>query len=115
MATYRIYFYKNNVFPGDYGLSLKSIKHPKYRINVGSDFDIGLIKLKDPVGQTYDSNNIICLPVRKFKITGTKLAAMAGAGPNFDKVRTGPVEVKEYKLRLRFANLPGTGTICKVY
>ena len=37
--------------------------------------------------------NIICLPVRGFRLKGTQIATMAGSGTDLDRVKTGPTRV----------------------
>ena len=70
--------------------------HPDYNPDYNSPGDIGLIKMKSPVKhwESSDSShhvvNIICLPVRTFRLKGTQMALIAGSGMGLDRVKIGP-------------------------
>ena len=74
--------------------------HPKYTTfeNPG---DIGLIKLEHPFDrperdETQFVANIICLPVRGFRLKkGTHIAKIAGSGPDLNRVKTGSTRVEQ--------------------
>ena len=83
----------------DYIRSHSFFKHNDY-IGGVSPGDFGLIKLEHPFkrrernGAQYVAN-IICLPVRGFKLKGTEIAKIAGSGPGLDRVKTGSIRLKE--------------------
>ena len=75
-------------------------RHPDYSDSY-TTHDIGLIKLehsferREPRDGIKYVPNIICLPVRGFRLKGTQRAKMAGSGPYGNRVKTGSTRVKE--------------------
>ena len=85
---------------GDYIGSHTFFKHLGYTSRNHRD-DIGLIKLESPfkVREAKDENhrvvNIICLPVRTFRLKGSQIATIAGSGLDLDRVKTGSTRLYE--------------------
>ena len=98
--------------------SYSFFKHPKYTTfkNPG---DIGLIKLEDPIelrdrdGTQYVAN-IICLPVRGFRLKGWEIAKTAGSGPDLDRVKTVSTRVRELPDHLLRDKLEFGSLLCEV-
>ena len=88
----------------------KFFKHPDFW-SQNSPGDIGLIKLEYPFERREPRDgiqyvpNIICLPVRTFRLKGTERAKIAGSGPDLDRVKTGSTllwEVPKYHLNREY-------------
>ena len=93
-------------------------KHPKYT-SFKYFGDIGLIKLEHPIkrrerdGTQYVAN-IICLPVRGFRLKGTEIAKIAGSGPGLDRVKISSTRVTETGTHLIGEVIEFGSLVCKV-
>ena len=93
---YRIYF-DPDIPANDYIRSHSFFKHPDYTSHENPG-DIGLIKLESPIDSRDMTRllvNIICLPIRGFRLKGSQIAKIAGSGPGLDRVKTGSTRVME--------------------
>ena len=101
-----------------YRKSHSFFKHPKFTTVVNPG-DIGLIKLEHPIerrerdGTQYVAN-IICLPIRGFRLKkGKHIAKIAGSGPDLDRVKTVSTRVNEAG-HLIIDNMEFGSLVCKV-
>ena len=93
-------------------------KHPKFT-TFQYPGDIGLIKLEHPIelkerdGTQYVAN-IICLPVRGFRLKGKEIAKIAGSGPGLDRVKTVSTRVSETGTHDNIEIMEFGSLVCKV-